>query len=78
MPVSSATWLMLDSAPLPDIALRLLPEFGGRALFRSQVFPGLWVGDTAFRAGDATRLLQSLQAEMDTPEFRDSSSRAAL
>src|SRR5688572_18318547 len=28
--VSSATWLMLDSAPQPDVALRLLPQFGGR------------------------------------------------
>jgi Uma2 family endonuclease len=28
--VSNATWLMLDSAPQPDVALRLLPEFGGK------------------------------------------------
>jgi hypothetical protein len=27
--VSNATWLMLDSAPQPDIALRLLPQHGG-------------------------------------------------
>jgi hypothetical protein len=25
-----ATWLMLESAPQPDVALRLLPQFGGR------------------------------------------------
>ncbi len=28
--VSNATWVMLDSAPQPDGALRLLPEYGGR------------------------------------------------
>jgi Uma2 family endonuclease len=26
----NATWLMLESVPQPDVALRLLPEFGGR------------------------------------------------
>jgi Uma2 family endonuclease len=28
--ISNATWLMVGSAPQPDIALRLLSEFGGR------------------------------------------------
>lgn len=27
--IGNATWLMLDSAPQPDVALSLLPEFGG-------------------------------------------------
>jgi Uma2 family endonuclease len=28
--LSNATWLMLESAPQPDIAVRLLPEYGGK------------------------------------------------
>lgn len=27
---TEATWLMLNSAPQPDVAMRLFPEFGGR------------------------------------------------
>ena len=28
---SDVTWLMLDSAPQPDLSLRILPEFGGKS-----------------------------------------------
>jgi hypothetical protein len=140
--VSNATWLMLNSAPQPDIALTLLPEFGGqtridrsglavgvpeliveagrtsasydlgpkRALyeragvpeyvtvavetkeiqwrtlraghyvhmqpdaqgvFRSGVFPGLWVSETAFRAGDIPGLLAVLEEGLQSLEFRN-------
>ena len=27
----NATWMMLESAPQPDVALRILPEYGGRS-----------------------------------------------
>jgi len=29
--VTNSTWLMLDSAPQPDIALAILPEYGGQS-----------------------------------------------
>lgn len=127
--LSNATWLMLESAPQPDVALRYFPEFGGRTdmsdelasgapelvveiakssrsfdlgpklalyqragvteyvavlvserrvqwrmleggsyvlssptdgVFRSRVFPGLWLEETALWAGDTDRLLATL------------------
>jgi Uma2 family endonuclease len=129
--VSNATWLMLESAPQPDSALYVLPEYGGRAgkhelflagapelavevstssrsydlgpklslyqrakvqeyvvalveeqgiewrlleqdsyrlmqpdsdgVFRSKIFPGLWVDPTSFWSEDAARLLGVLE-----------------
>lgn len=38
--VSNATWLMLESAPQPDIALRLLPKFGGKTTVPKKLAAG--------------------------------------
>jgi hypothetical protein len=38
--VSNATWLMSDSAPQPDVALRLLPEFGGKSSVSGKLVRG--------------------------------------
>jgi hypothetical protein len=38
--VSNATWLMSDSAPQPDVALRLRPEFGGRSIVSGKLVRG--------------------------------------
>ncbi|MGI8745309.1 MAG: Uma2 family endonuclease [Bryobacteraceae bacterium] len=38
--VANATWLMLESAPQPDTALRLLPEFGGRTTVQDKLASG--------------------------------------
>lgn len=38
--VSNATWLMSDSAPQPDVALRLLPEFGGKSTVTGKLARG--------------------------------------
>lgn len=38
--VSNATWLMLESAPQPDAALRLLPQFGGRTTVSGKLASG--------------------------------------
>ena len=38
--MSNATWLMLGSAPQPDIALRLLPEFGGKTTISRSLASG--------------------------------------
>lgn len=133
--VSNATWLMLESAPQPDVALRLLPRYGGKStvggklaqgapelvvevclssrsfdlgpklalyqragvreyaavlleerrvqwrmldaggfrflepedgVFRSRVFPGLWVDEAAFWAADSQRMLTVLQEGIDS------------
>jgi Uma2 family endonuclease len=37
----NGTWLMLESAPQPDFALRLLPEFGGRVRTERGLFAGV-------------------------------------
>jgi hypothetical protein len=137
--VSNATWLMLNSAPQPDVALRLLPQYGGKTdtsgklasgapelivevcrsshsfdlgpklalyqragvgeyvaalleeqriewralesgsyrllraeggIFKSAVFPGLWLDETAFWAGDARRMLEVLEEGMRSPEHK--------
>lgn len=38
--LSSATWLMLESAPQPDMALRYFPEFGGRTDISEELASG--------------------------------------
>ncbi len=38
--IANATWLMLGSAPQPDIALRLLPEFGGKSRISGKLLTG--------------------------------------
>lgn len=38
--VSNATWLMSGSAPQPDAALRLFPEFGGRTNIAGKLVAG--------------------------------------
>jgi Uma2 family endonuclease len=38
--ISNATWLMLESAPQPDIALRMLPEFGGKSKVSGRLATG--------------------------------------
>jgi hypothetical protein len=38
--VSNATWVMLDSAPQPDVALRLLPEYGGGTTVEGKLAAG--------------------------------------
>lgn len=38
--ISNATWLILDSAPQPDIALRMLPEFGGSSKISGRLATG--------------------------------------
>jgi hypothetical protein len=137
--VSNATWLMSDSAPQPDVALRLLPEFGGKShvsgklardapelvaevclssrsfdlgpklalyqragvaeyvaivleehrvqwrvleagsyrmldsvdgLFRSRIFPGLWLDEKTFWAGDSKRMLGVLQHGLSSDECK--------
>lgn len=39
-PVSNATWRMVGNAPQPDVALRLLPEFGGRTTISEKLANG--------------------------------------
>ncbi|MDX2153136.1 MAG: Uma2 family endonuclease [Bryobacteraceae bacterium] len=39
--LANATWLMLESAPQPDLALRLLPEFGGRTEVENSLAKGV-------------------------------------
>lgn len=137
--VSNATWLMSESAPQPDVALRLLPEYGGRStvsgklahgapelvvevclssrsfdlgpklalyqragiteyaavlleeqrvewriletgsftflkpensIFRSQVFPGLWLHEPAFWAADSKHMLDVLQEGLASDDCR--------
>jgi hypothetical protein len=139
--ITNATWLMGGSAPQPDIAVRLLPEFGGmtdtsgflavgapelvveicrssrsydlgpklalyqragvpeylavliedqriewryleggsyrlmqpdeNGVFKSRIYPGLWVDETAFWAGDSPRSLEVLEAGLLSTECRD-------
>src|SRR5579884_1465448 len=38
--VPNATWMMLDSAPQPDIALRILSEYGGRTSVSGKYIAG--------------------------------------
>jgi Uma2 family endonuclease len=38
--ISNATWLILDSAPQPDIALRMLSEFGGKSQISGRLATG--------------------------------------
>lgn len=38
--LSNATWMMLESAPQPDSALRILPEYGGRTSQRDSFVAG--------------------------------------
>jgi Uma2 family endonuclease len=38
--VSNATWLMAGSAPQPDVALRLLPQFGGKSTVSGKLAQG--------------------------------------
>lgn len=134
----NATWMMLASAPQPDIALFVLPECGGRirkvesflsgapelaveiskssrsydlgpklalyrragvqeyaavlveeqriewrvleegsyrlmpanteGIFKSRVFPGLWLDSDAFWRGDAARLIQVLEHGLQSDE----------
>jgi hypothetical protein len=133
-----ATWMMLESAPQPDIALFVLPESGGRirkvesflsgapelaveisrssrsydlgpklalyqragvleyaavlveeeriewrvleegsyrlmppgpeGIYKSRVFPGLWVDSSAFRRGDNARLIEVLEEGLRSEE----------
>jgi Uma2 family endonuclease len=135
---NNATWLMREDAPQPDIALRLLPEYGGQSqlqgrypsgapeflaevclsstaydlhqklelyqgagvkeylavllrerevrwhrlvggrfevvpapadgVYRSAVFPGLWLHGGALLAGDLARVLATLQEGLSSPE----------
>lgn len=146
--ISNATWLMLESAPQPDVALRLLPEYGGgtqivdklasgapelvveiclssrsydlgpklalyqragvqeyiavlleerrvewrvleggsyrlmerdeAGLFRSAVFPGLWLDEPALWAGDSRRMLEALDAGLASDECAGFLQRAGL
>jgi Uma2 family endonuclease len=36
----TATWIMLENAPQPDVALQLLPEFGGKTSVRDKLAAG--------------------------------------
>ena len=38
--LSNATWVMMQNAPQPDIALRMLPEFGGRTTVARKLATG--------------------------------------
>lgn len=38
--LANATWMMLESAPQPDMALRILPEYGGRTGQRDKFAAG--------------------------------------
>jgi hypothetical protein len=146
--LSNTTWLMLDSAPQPDIAMALLPQFGGtvnltgklasgvpelvvevclssrsydvgpklalyqragvkeyitvlleeqriewRALengsyrltqpdpsgiYRSTIFPGLWLDEPALWKGDGQRLLDVLESGIASDECVGFRNRAAL
>ena len=136
----NATWLMVESAPQPEAALRLLPQYGGRTsirdrfasgapelvvevsrssrsldlgpklalyqragvseyvavlleeqriewrrleggsfrlipadagVYKSSVFPGLWVDENAFWADDSGQLLQTLELGIQSDECRD-------
>jgi hypothetical protein len=143
----NATWLMEESAPQPDLALRIRPEYGGQSwtneknlaagapefaaeishssrsydlgpklqlyehagvkeylailtkeseiqwrvlragrfhlleaasgIYRSQVFPGLWLDEAAFWKQDILGVLATLEKGLQSPEFvafRDSHS----
>lgn len=136
--LSNPTCLLLESAPQPDVALRLLPQFGGKSgnkgklasgapelvgevavssrsydlgpklalyqragvdeyvcaivesqtiewrvlrggsyqllepvdgVFRSETFPGLWLDSVAYWRKDGKRLLATLHAGMNSPEY---------
>jgi Uma2 family endonuclease len=137
--LSNTTWMMEDSSPQPDVALRIRPEFGGQSrnvdkfaggapefaaevtrstrsydlgpklqlyeragvreylaalleeqrlewrvlregryelfqpdtagIFRSTVFPGLWLDEAAFWANDTPAVLRVLEQGMSSPEF---------
>ena len=138
--LTNCTWLMLESAPQPDAALRLLPEFGGQSeeidklvagapelaaevtrssrsydlgpklalyeragvreyvavmleerriewrvlknkydllqpdasgIFRSIVFPGLWLDEPAFWRHDLSRVLEVLEEGLRSPECQE-------
>ena len=139
--LTNPTWLMLGSAPQPDLALCLKPEYGGKlqitprhlasglpelivevcrssrsydlgpklalyeragvpeylailveerrfewrvmvqgryrfleaanGVFRSPIFPGLWIDEPAFWSEEGTRLLALLDDGMRSPEFLD-------
>jgi hypothetical protein len=141
----NGTWVMLGSAPQPDLALSLNPEYGGQmrltprnlasgipdliveicrssrsydlgpklalyqrasvpeyvailveerrfewrvlvqgsyqfleaenGIFRSRVFPGLWIDEPAFWREDSARLLAVLDEGLSSPEFLDFKSR---
>jgi hypothetical protein len=134
----NATWMMLESAPQPDIALRIRPEYGGRTtmsgpyaagapelaveisktsrsydlgpklalyqragvpeyaaaiiadqriewrvleqgsyrllsppadgIYRSRIFPGLWLDSSAFWRRDTTALIETLQQGLHSEE----------
>jgi hypothetical protein len=145
--VANATWLMEESAPQPDMALRIRPEYGGQSwttekdlaagtpelaaevchssrsydlgpklklyesagvqeylavlvqehriewrilragryqllepdagIYRSEVFPGLWLGEAAFCKQDLPGILATLEKGLQSAEFaafRDSHS----
>jgi hypothetical protein len=144
---SNATWLMLGDAPQPDVALRILPEYGGQSrlqqrfnsgapelvaeiclsrssydlnqkyelyqearvkeylavlieeqevrwhrlirgtyrrmrlpedgVFRSVVFPGLWLSAPALLEGDMAKVLATLQQGLDSAEHQAFVSRLA-
>ncbi|HEY7389976.1 MAG TPA: Uma2 family endonuclease [Bryobacteraceae bacterium] len=137
--LANTTWMMEESSPQPDIALRIRPEFGGQSrnvdkfaggapefaaevtrstrsydlgpklqlyeragvreylaalleeqrlewrvlrdgrydllqpdaagIFRSTVFPGLWLDEAAFWANDTPAVLRVLEKGMSSPEF---------
>ena len=56
-------WLHLSSGAYQPILA------GPDGIFRSLVFPGLWLNEAAFWAGDGPALLATLQGGMATPEY---------
>jgi Uma2 family endonuclease len=145
--LTQATWLMLGSAPQPDLSLSLHPEYGGKmelapgdlasgvpelvcevcrssrsydlgpklalyervgvpeylailieenrfewrilvqgryrfleaaeGVFRSRIFPGLWIDEAAFWRADGARLLTVLDEGLKSPEFLEFKRQAA-
>jgi Uma2 family endonuclease len=51
----------------------LVPDAGG--VFRSLVFPGLWLDQEAFWRNDGARMLATLEAGLATPEHKEFAAR---
>ncbi|HVW37715.1 MAG TPA: hypothetical protein VHB99_10440 [Pirellulales bacterium] len=57
-------------------AYRLLPPDAG-GLWRSRIFPGLWLDGQALLAGDVARVLERLHEGLQSPEYRQFAERLA-